>query len=157
MAQIPLGKGGYALVDDEDYERLSVRKWWRSHYGYAVSSTMRNRVKTTYWLHREVLGDPQGQDVDHINGDRLDCRKSNLRACSRSENLANMGMRSDNTSGYKGVYWSKQIKRWIARIGVRGKYIHIGTFDNPLDAAIAYNKVALEERGAFARLNVLPL
>lgn len=90
--------------------------------------------------------------VDHINGDKLDNRRANLRLCTNAENLRN-GKSRGGSSQYKGVCLHKQNKNWIATIMKDGKAKHIGCFDDELSAAKAYDKAAISMHGAFARLN----
>lgn len=98
-------------------------------------------------------GLPEG-DIDHINGNKGDNRWSNLRACSRSENLSNQhALRSDNTSGYRGVC-STPDGKWFAQIQSSGKWQYLGTYSTKLEAALAYDRAAQEMRGEFATLNL---
>jgi hypothetical protein len=91
--------------------------------------------------------------VDHINGDRLDNRKQNLRLCTQTENNQNSRCLKPKTSAYKGVCWSKSKKKWIAQICANGKSIFIGHYNKEQDAAYSYNLKAEELHGDFARLN----
>ena len=95
---------------------------------------------------------PEDQ-IDHINQIKADNRWCNLRECDQSQNQANTGNRSDNTSGYKGVTWSKKEKKWYSQIHVKGKHLHLGVFKSKHQAAITYNKKADELFGEFAHLN----
>jgi len=104
------------------------------------------------YLHKAVLGITEGE-VDHINGKTLDCRRSNLRKANRSQNNSNQNLRSDNTSGFKGVYYSKRGNRWVAT--VNGRYL--GRYKDKYRAAVAYNKEAEKVQGQFAKLNYFPL
>lgn len=89
--------------------------------------------------------------IDHINGNKEDNRINNLRIANKSENAFNSKIRSDNSSGYRGVHWSKHTKRWVAKMRVRGKDINIGSFLTKEDAALAYNDAAKRYQGQFAR------
>lgn len=104
-------------------------------------------------MHRFIMDAPKGQQVDHINGNKLDNRKSNLRICSHSENLRNQRKPKDNKSGFKGVSWHKGAKRWCAEIRSNGKRHHLGYFDTAEDAAKAYDIAATLIHGDYARLN----
>ncbi len=148
MREIQLTQNKVAVVDDENFEFLNRWKWYY-HKGYAV------RKHTSISMHRTVLNTPVNKDTDHINRDTLDNRLVNLRVCNESENQHNTGKPKHNTSGYKGVYWHIRSKKWIAKIKLKKKSIHIGCFDDIGNAVMAYNKVALELHGEFAYLNEL--
>ena len=96
------------------------------------------------------------QDVDHIqpaDGSHAQDRLSNLRIASRSQNLMNQTIRSNNTSGYKGVSWQKTVNQWKAQIVSCGRHKYLGLFATPEAAALAYDKAAKELHGEFAQLN----
>lgn len=162
MKKIKLGKTeNYVLVDDEDYEVLNKFSWYgRNEHGYkyAARSIMfpreagKRRVFTEK-MHRKIMNAKTGQIVDHINGNTFDNRKNNLRICTREDNTKNRSKNYNNTSGYKGVSFHKNYKRWISYIGVNGKLIHLGWFDDKKEAALAYNEAAKKYFGEFARLN----
>ncbi len=99
------------------------------------------------------MGFPDGKQVDHINGNPLDNRRENLRICENAENNRNKGLTKASTSGYKGVSLYKRSGTWRAYIVTNYKQKHLGTFDNPIDAAKAYNVAAIKFHGEFARLN----
>lgn len=143
------------MVDKEDAEILLSHTWTITAHGYAIRSfTSEGKRKYTY-LHREVLNFPTGL-VDHINMDKLDNRKENLRVCTKAENARNSSKSKNNTSGYKGVYLNKRTNSWMAAIIVNRKQLHLGYFKNKLDAALAYNEAALIHHGEYARLNEVP-
>jgi hypothetical protein len=149
MKEISLAHGkGVALVDDADYPILSQYKW-RLSAGYARAEINGMSVL----MHRLVMGAKRGQEVDHRNGDKLDNRRSNLRFSTHSQNMANVGQRSDNTSGFKGVYWNRQTGKFRARIKPRGKHIYLGAFDDAQEAARVYDRAARKYFGSFARTN----
>jgi hypothetical protein len=152
-AWIPLTKGKYALVDQEDFARVNYLCHWTWHTaGYAYGSMS----KTRHLLHRIVVNAKLGQHVDHINGNKLDCRKANLRICTVSQNQANRKISANNTSGYKGIVNHKRgPKCWQARITVDQKAISLGYYADPKDAARAYNEAAKKYFGEFAKLNVI--
>ena len=91
-------------------------------------------------MHRWITGPPRGIEIDHINQNKLDNRRENLRLSTRSKNMHNAKMSTLNTSGHKGVHWSKSNKKWQVRIRVEGKRINLGYFDKIEEAAIAYIK-----------------
>lgn len=134
------------IVDDIDYRYASSHKWHKSS-GYAQNGRGE-------YLHIEIMG-KSGFDTDHINGDKLDNRRSNLRKCSRSENQANRKVQVNNTSGYKGVGYSRREKLWHARIQCGGKRYSLGLHESSEMAALAYNKKATKLFGKYARLNVI--
>ncbi len=153
---LPLSQGKVALIDDEDAERpeIGLQKWSATKHGgrwYAKRATPRPDHRHLY-LHRVVLGlPPNFPDVDHVNGDGLDCRKENLRTATRSQNLTNSGSRG-GTSRFRGVSWDKRRHQWIAFIGGHNKKF-LGRFDIEEDAAEAYDAAALADYGEFARTN----
>jgi len=149
MKEIPLSKGKVALVDDSDYEWLNQWKWHYKHKDGAVRSTKATRI----YMHRVVTQCPSEYEVDHINHDRLDNRRVNLRVCSHSQNQCNSAKLSSNTSGYKGVSWHKKVGKWQSKIGHRGKSYYLGLFSDPVDAALAYDAKARETFGEFAACN----
>lgn len=110
---------------------------------------MKHRAHRLAWLY--VHGEIPAMQIDHINGIRHDNRLSNLRLATNSENCSNARIRSDNTTGYKGVTWHKAIRKWTARIMVRKKHLNLGVFDSPEDAYAAYCAAAKEHHGEFAK------
>lgn len=134
-------------MDDEDYEDLSRFRW-------QVAGDMTVQSHAVGLMSRYLLNAPPELEVDHIDGNRLNNQRSNLRLATSSQNKCNRGPRKDNTSGYKGVSWHSQKKKWTARIKApSGKYLHLGLFDEVKDAALAYNYAATEHHGSFAFLN----
>lgn len=154
MALIELTKGAFAIVDDEDAELLSRFSWQLNDRGYAVANVGVGRKHVTIErMHRIIMKAPDGIDVDHISGNRLDNRKQNLRLATRTQNLWNKKKASGTTSIYKGVHWQRQIKRWRAKITVNRKQLSLGCFLNEVDAAKAYNEAAKKHFGEFALIN----
>lgn len=160
MKEIPLTRGKVAIVDDEDYERLCGYKW-RAMFSrctdsyYAVrSAPMVNGKCDTILMHREIMGAKSGEQVDHINHNTLDNRRSaNLRVCTARQNRANERIRSTNTSGYKGVSWDKSRGKWLARASVNGKLKNVGRYETAREAAIAHDTASVEHNGEFACTN----
>lgn len=145
----------YALVDDDVFETLSKYKWYLRNGKYAVRHTYGKNNKMVL-LHREIMKIDNDLQIDHINGDGLDNRKVNLRACSVSENGFNRGKAKHNTSGFKGVFRNKRKKKgesWLAQITIKKQQIYLGFFNRKEDAAKAYNMAALKYQGSFAQLN----
>lgn len=150
---IPLTQGKFALVDDEDFEKLNKHKWTFQARGYAYRRNPDKEKSLVLWMHRVIMNPECGMEVDHINGNKLDNRKENLRLATRSQNGHNMPLHKRNTSGFKGVTFWKRDNNWKSQITVDGKNLHIGYFEDPKDAAKAYDKSAREHFGEFARLN----
>ncbi len=153
MKKIKLTKDKFSLVDDSDFEWLNGFKWMFFSSGYAVRFDKGVYIP----MHRFIMKTPKGMFTDHINGNPLDNRRSNLRICTAGENRLNMCIPKNNTSGYKGVCKFKYSKSlpWTARININKKRFHLGYFKNPEDAAVAYNEAAIKYHGQFARLNNL--
>jgi hypothetical protein len=149
MKEIQLTRGKVSLVDNDIYDKVGKYKWWCSHDGYAWR---RINGKPTP-LHRYILNAQDGQIVDHINRDKLDNRRVNLRFCTVGQNACNSKMRKDNTSGYRGVCYVKRTGKWIAYVFDNRKQINIGFYDTPEIAAKAYDHEAHIQYGEFAQLN----
>lgn len=145
------------LVDTEDYEWLMRWEWSLSTSGYANRSQWvdgKNKNKIIL-MHRLIINTPDGMDTDHINGNKLDNRRCNLRVATRSQNLMNQ-KKSWGGSKYKGVSWHKNKGKWVAYIETDKKMKHLGIFVNEHDAATAYNMAALRYFRKFAKLNLIP-
>jgi hypothetical protein len=143
------------IIDLEDYNSIKYYKWYLDNYGYVASTKTNTYIKKKIYLSRLILNISKGMNVDHKSGNKLDNRKENLRIVTRSQNAMNRKLAKDNTSGYKGVFWDKQNKKWRARIGTNNKRINLGSFNDIKNAAIAYNEAALKYHGEFANLNKL--
>lgn len=150
MKEIPLTRGKVAIVDDEDFEELSKYKWHYTKVGYAAGRCESNNL---VYMHRVIMLTPKGLYTDHVNHNKLDNRKENLRICSNKENCRSSILNKNNTSGYKGVSFNKHAGLWRAYIMVDYKEVHLGLYKNPIDAAIEYNKKAIEYFGNYALLN----
>lgn len=154
MRTIPLADGRVAVVDDDDYERFAKHKWY-THDDYATRKSSRaSPPRLTVRMHREVVGAGPGVIVDHINGDRLDNRKSNLRIASTFINARNRRLNSNNKSGAKGVRRSKQ-GRWVAEIKAENQTTYLGTFATVQEAADAYDAAAIVRHGEAASTNAM--
>ena len=140
------------MVDDADFEHLNQFHWHTDRYG-VVSSWFGSKDNKRMLMSRFIMNAPDNLEVDHKDGNRLNNQRSNLRFATSSQNKMNRGPRIDNTSGYKGVSWHKQRKKWTARIMANDKYISLGLFNNILDAAKSYNLAAKKYHKEFAWLS----
>lgn len=138
------------IVDVDMREIVSNNYFGRSAAarggGYVVSNKMG-------LIHRLIMNASPDEYVDHINGDTTDNRRENLRICSNANNIQNSGVRKNNTSGYKGVWWNERNQCWQAQIRSKGKRIHVGNFKCKHEAAKAWNAAALKYHDEFAKLN----
>lgn len=146
------------MVDHEDFERVAGYKWFavrydRGYYAQRATKDRKGRQKNVR-MHREILGEPKGKIIDHINHNGLDNRRVNLRAATRQQNTWNKRkQRGKCSSKYKGVTWLKRMGKWQARIVCNGKSIFIGYFDDQISAGRAYDAKAGELYGDYAALN----
>ena len=153
---VTLNKGAVAIVDLEFKEFVESMNWHLHADGYAYGRN--KKLKKMQYMHRAIMNAPVGVEVDHINHDKLDNRKCNLRLCTSSQNKAaaiKYKTWADKASIYKGVGWNKHAGKWIARIKVNKKSIHLGVFIDEQEAALAYNKKAVDFFGEFAVINEL--
>lgn|SRR3990167_2229620 len=154
MKKIPLSRGHFAIVDDEDYEWLNQWKWYKSPAGYAVRNNARiNGKQKAVFMHKVILNVPNNLQGDHINHNTLDNRRENLRIATHSQNMMNRKMQINNTSGFRGVGWKKRDNRWAAYIKVNQKFIHLGHFKEKNEAVKVRDQAALKYHGSFASLN----
>jgi len=155
MKKILLTQNRVVLVDSDDFERLSKHKWYYHHTGYAVRNFTDplTKKRNTVFLHREVLGVKKGEYIDHINLDKLNCTKLNLRLTTYHLNNHNKNPQKNNTSGYRGVHLRKDSGKWRAYIVVNRLRHHLGSFIKREDAITAYNNAALKYYGEYAKLN----
>ncbi len=161
FCRIPLTRGKYAIVDPDDYRRLSKHKWYAAgspgNCYYAVRAVItKNGKKRRLHMHREVIKAPDNLLVDHINRNSLDNRKANLRPATPSQNGRNRAKYINGTysSKYKGVTLHRGKKKpWGAHIQVNHKLISLGSFDDEIRAAKAYDRAARRYHGEFAVLN----
>src|SRR5690625_2272923 len=145
--ELVLSRGEITIVDDEDYDFLSQFKWC-CHHGYAISRSKKLNSKTKYtYMHRLINKTPNELITDHVNGNKLDNRKCNLRSVTVQQNAMNKNKTRKRTSEYKGVYWDPINKKWTSRIYVNGKPKQIGGFKDEKDAANAYNIFAVKYFG----------
>lgn len=155
---IRLSKGKEAKIDPEDVDRVASHRWkavmcmtrW-----YAKRNLYLNGKSRNISMSRLIMGEPEGMQVDHINGDSLDNRRSNLRLCTHRENHYAARVRKPHfSSKFRGVSWSIKDKRWISSIHYNWQRIHIGQFKSEIEAAIARDFFSYMLHGEFAQINV---
>lgn len=154
------GTDKVVLIDARDMPLVKQYSWRYSpnskspEFGYVVTTAKKPNGKAgTFSLHRLLMGNPK-QHVDHINGNRLDNRRSNLRLASQLQNTYNARKTERKTSSqYKGVYLDKQTSKWVARIRKDGTKVQLGSYDDEALAALAYDIELLKIAGEFARTN----
>lgn len=157
--KIPLSQGQFSLLDEGDYEKYGLKKWCAQYSPFTKSfyavrnETVAFKTIKRFYLHRFVCGltDDDERDVDHINHDTLDNRKSNLRVATRSQNCQNShrgGVRSK--SGLRGAYLHSNKTHWYSVISVNGKRVYLGTHSTKEEAAAAYREAARRLHGDFS-------
>jgi hypothetical protein len=156
MKQIKLTQGKFAQVDDSDFEYYNQWKWCVHKSGqfcYAKRNVYINGKYKTLLLHREIMNTPEGEVVDHIDFNGLNCLRANMRNCSPSQNK--MNKRNMGESLYHGVsFWRRGSSKYIkAAISVNGQYIYLGLYKTEESAARAYDNAADMYFGEFANLN----
>lgn len=175
MVLIKLSHGLFAKIDDKDFEKVSQFEWFAYRiagmgqsgktylYGFKPGRKVKKEGekypsgKQKYqrvWLYNFLMEPSEGMIVDHINGDPLDNRRSNLRIITQKQNVLNRGKRvNGKTSKFLGVSKNVEKKKFIASIKILGKSLYLGSYSNEEDAAKAYNEAAIKYFGEFARLN----
>ncbi|MCO4274248.1 HNH endonuclease [Pseudarthrobacter sp. HLT3-5] len=154
------GDGKYAIVDDDVAQQTDVAsyKWhvgtngYVQRYKYVGQKNGRSNY-TPLLLHRHIMSATPGTEIDHANGDPLDNRRSNLRFCSRQQNIRNRTVA--NKTGYKGIYWRKQSQEYVARLTIDGRSLHTGMSNDPEAAALMYDVAAIQLFDEFAQLNII--
>ncbi len=136
------------LVDDEDFEYLNQFSWAISVLGYIVGEINNKRV----YLHRIIMGTPKGMVTDHINGNKLDNRKSNLRICLSKENSRNCKLSKNSITKISGVSWRWQRNCYRAYIMVDRRQICLGHYKEIEKAIMARKEGEKKYFGEFARL-----
>lgn len=155
IAYVPLTRGYEAVIDIADVPLVEGFNWSampgrRTMYGYRK---VRTPEQKSIRLHCAILGFAWGGEIDHVDGDGLNNRRSNLRPATRSQNQHNAGVRADNASGFKGVWWSEWRKKWRAGIRVNHKAHHLGYYDTAAEAAAAYAAASIRLHGEFGRVS----
>jgi hypothetical protein len=158
MKEIPLSHAMVAMVDDEDFDRLANHTWAArksvSSGYYAIRLEQVNGKQVQIYMHQEILPVVPPFVVDHQDRNGLNNQRGNLRPATRSQNRINSRMRSDNKTGFRGVTAcpGKSMK-WRSIITVAGRTQHLGYFQSAEEAALAYDRAAIQLHGEFAQLN----
>jgi hypothetical protein len=157
--KIPLTQGQFAIVDEDDFEKLAGYKWFAAKNGrnfYAERTVKRKdgrRGQVNIQMHRKILNAPKGVLVDHINHNGLDNRRVNLRVVTAGQNSWNVRKRRGCSSEYKGVHLQKRDGKWLSNIIYRGERFYLGCFDDEQSAARAYDDKAKQLFKDYAVLN----
>jgi len=154
--EIPLTRGYCATVDAVDFRQVMKHKWCllRKQNGdlYAQSNMKIEGKWVRILLHRFIMQAEKGSQIDHRNGNGLDCTRSNLRVATHAQNLHNQKARK-GSSRFKGVSWHEKAKKWLAQIRCQGQHHYLGLHVTEEEAARAYDTKATELHGEFAWLN----
>lgn len=151
-ARVPLTKGYTAVIDSNDVHLVEGYNWYaqiKPTMVYARRNEYPNGKLKAIRMHRVIAEAKDGEQVDHVDHDGLNNRKSNLRICTAAENRRNSRISSLNKSGKKGCSWSKTKKRWEACIKVDGENVHLGFFDDIEKAHEAYRSASKRLHGEF--------
>lgn len=156
--RIELTRGKYAILDPEDFESLNQYRWHCTNFGYARRTgskrSEKGRKRVAIGMHNVVFPVPEGMTVDHINRNRLDNRKANLRAATREENTWNRKfVKKGSKTRYTGIHWNKKVKKWNVRLRVEGRRKSFGYYADEVEAAKVYDRVARKYRREYAVLN----
>lgn len=139
------------LIDEEDIPKISKYSWHIASNGYVTSDQRDRKNKTgkVVRLHRHLMDFPN-ESIDHINQNKLDNRKENLRLCDNSTNALNRGAQSNSKSGYKGISWCKQKNKWRVAANLKGKQHHLGFYTTLETAIEAWNNKIESIHGEWA-------
>lgn len=143
---IPLTKGHFAVVDDQDFEDLFLYRWRLNSKGYAIRSFSVSGKEILVAMHREIMQPPRRMVVDHIDHDKLNNSRANLRIITQQQNLMNRRLFKNSTTGFKGVTY--QHEKWLARIEKDGQIIQLGFHTDLKMAALVYDCAAVRLFGA---------
>lgn len=152
MKEISLNKNRFVIVDDRDYENLNQFRWCVDAQGYATRAIYNpdDQKSRRVLMHRVLMNTPNGYDTDHINGNKLDNRRCNLRIATRTQNIINVSKPNrHNKVGFRGVQMSKE-GRFYSGLIVNGKRVHLGMFDTAEEASRAYQMAKSEAYKEFA-------
>jgi hypothetical protein len=145
------------LIDFVDFEKINHYTWYldlvKSDNKLRVRSCLNGKLKSAILLHRFILNAKKGEIVDHINMNPLDNRRENLRIVTKSQNMQNRKKQSNNTSGHKGVSWSKKDKKWRATIRSENGWKFLGNFEKIEDAILARNDATKNLHKEYGRID----
>lgn len=158
MMHILTASGDRIIVDDSDHLALSMMTWHISSNGYAMTKIRTHAGPKNTGIHRVIMGLSYGDglEVDHINGDKLDNRRLNLRVCTTSENGRNRGSTRLNRSGLKGIAYDPERGKFMAKIQVAGKQKNLGRYSTAEEAHAAYKAAAEKLHGQYANTGLIP-
>jgi len=154
IAYVPLTQGCTAIIDAEDAALIGQYNWYvqlAPQTVYAVRNHPEDGRQKQVRMHREIVKTPDGLKADHIDGNGLNNRKSNLRNCTQEQNSRNQRPQTGGTSAYKGVFWHKASVKWQAQIGYKYLRKHLGYFDSEQEAHAAYCRASAEIHKEFGR------
>lgn len=144
--------------DLEDYDKIKDYCWRMNDYGYIYAYDIKAEQRTYIFMHNLIMNNLEKKFIiDHINHNRNDNRKDNLRKCSQSKNSMNRKRQSNNTSGITGVRYRKENGIWIARIKIHGKEISLGTYTNKEDAIKARKEAEQKYFGEYSYDNSMKI
>lgn len=153
VAYVPLTRGMEAVVDAEDVPLVSGLLWQAKPGRKPTHTTYAATGMKSVKMHRVIMPAPSGMEVDHIDGDGLNNRKSNLRIATKEQNRRNVAIRPDNTSGYKGVTFDKASGKWQSAIRSDGRQRKLGRYATPEQAHEAYVEASRALHGDYGRIN----
>ena len=131
-------------INLEDIEKVIKYKWYIKDNGYVYN-------KKVGYLHRYIMNCPDDKVVDHINHNKLDNRKCNLRICTQSQNQMNRCKQSNNTSGYTGVHFDESNNKWYAQISIDGKRTTLSVYETKEEAIKARKEAEKKYYGEYTR------
>jgi hypothetical protein len=151
-------EGQVVLVDDDIFDELNIRSWQLNNSGYPSRTERVNGRAYILFMHHVIMPKIEGLQIDHINRNKLDNRRENLRYVTNEQQLANKGSHKDSLSKYKGVYYNHKNKysKWMASISIDGKSVCLGSYDSEVVAAKAYNIASKNIHGDYAFQNDVP-
>lgn len=143
------------IIDYDDYDKVKNAYWGVNKNNYVYGGIRRNGKKECIGIHRYLVDEYSSNFIDHINGDRTDNRKINLRIVDSSQNAQNTPVRIDNKSGVTGVFWYEPHQKWISYININKKRISLGHYSNFVDAVKARYNAMIKYYGEYARQDQL--